>query len=196
MGRSRSKKAEPFQDWIAEEVIPSIRRTGRYDGAGRKSPITRTQSRLKCDVGTAKARVTSIGINKGTHARMAIEGRVPCEFQEWHNAGYEEMFFANAKQIRKALGQKPRQTPLDRMSQHVLIDLNHAKSLAEKKIADLKANGVDLSFEDQVKLFRSIARKIAESDLAELGSDFAFGVIEDNARGPIVDVVRRQLAKA
>jgi prophage antirepressor-like protein len=29
--RSDKPQAEPFQDWIAEEVIPSIRRTGRYE---------------------------------------------------------------------------------------------------------------------------------------------------------------------
>lgn len=28
--RSNKPQAEPFQDWIAEEVIPSIRKTGRY----------------------------------------------------------------------------------------------------------------------------------------------------------------------
>jgi hypothetical protein len=29
--RSDKPQAEPFQDWIAEEVVPSIRRTGRYE---------------------------------------------------------------------------------------------------------------------------------------------------------------------
>jgi prophage antirepressor-like protein len=29
--RTRSKVAEPFQDWLCEDVLPSIRKTGRYE---------------------------------------------------------------------------------------------------------------------------------------------------------------------
>lgn len=36
--RSDKPQAEPFQDWIAEEVIPSIRRTGRYELVEPKQP--------------------------------------------------------------------------------------------------------------------------------------------------------------
>jgi prophage antirepressor-like protein len=28
--RSHASNAEPFQDWVCEEVLPSIRRTGSY----------------------------------------------------------------------------------------------------------------------------------------------------------------------
>lgn len=33
--RSRKPEAEAFQNWIAEEVLPTIRRTGRYEVPGR-----------------------------------------------------------------------------------------------------------------------------------------------------------------
>ncbi len=30
MGKSEAPNAEPFQDWVSEEVLPSIRKTGSY----------------------------------------------------------------------------------------------------------------------------------------------------------------------
>lgn len=41
--RSKLESAERFQDWIVEEVIPSIRKTGQY-GASQKFPVPQTYS--------------------------------------------------------------------------------------------------------------------------------------------------------
>jgi prophage antirepressor-like protein len=38
IGRSNSSVAEPFQDWLYEDVLPSIRRTGKYELAQTPSP--------------------------------------------------------------------------------------------------------------------------------------------------------------
>ena len=32
MGKSNAPNAEPFQDWLCEDVLPTIRKTGKYDG--------------------------------------------------------------------------------------------------------------------------------------------------------------------
>lgn len=37
LGRSDKPKALPFQKWLAGEVVPSIRKTGRYEKLGRKA---------------------------------------------------------------------------------------------------------------------------------------------------------------
>ncbi|MBW4603988.1 MAG: hypothetical protein KME29_31590 [Calothrix sp. FI2-JRJ7] len=38
IGRSNSPVAEPFQDWLYEDVIPTIRKTGKYELAPSPSP--------------------------------------------------------------------------------------------------------------------------------------------------------------
>lgn len=42
---SRKANAKPFQKWITKEVLPSIRRTGRYE-TGKPDHVSRTQSNL------------------------------------------------------------------------------------------------------------------------------------------------------
>lgn len=42
---SKLDSAEHFQDWVFEEVLPSIRKTGTYSLGGRQ-PITGTEARL------------------------------------------------------------------------------------------------------------------------------------------------------
>jgi prophage antirepressor-like protein len=38
--RSNLEQAETFQDWLAEEVLPSIRRTGSYSVGGASAPMS------------------------------------------------------------------------------------------------------------------------------------------------------------
>jgi prophage antirepressor-like protein len=44
--RSDMPAAEDFQDWIAEEVLPAIRKTGRYD-AGPRSELTDVREKIE-----------------------------------------------------------------------------------------------------------------------------------------------------
>jgi prophage antirepressor-like protein len=50
--RSRKPEAKRFQDWVCEEVLPAIRKTGSYQ-MGR---IAKTAKRLKSNIPTATAR--------------------------------------------------------------------------------------------------------------------------------------------
>ena len=45
MFKSRAKHAEVFQDWVCSEVLPSIRKTGRYDSTYpyRRDNITKDE---------------------------------------------------------------------------------------------------------------------------------------------------------
>lgn len=37
--KGRAPQSEPFRKWVAEEVLPSIRKTGKYDAAESSNPI-------------------------------------------------------------------------------------------------------------------------------------------------------------
>lgn len=37
--RGHAAKSEPFRKWVTEEVLPSIRKTGKYDAAQSTNPI-------------------------------------------------------------------------------------------------------------------------------------------------------------
>jgi prophage antirepressor-like protein len=39
ISRSRAKNAEPFQDWVVEEVLPGIRQSGHYQDPAATTPI-------------------------------------------------------------------------------------------------------------------------------------------------------------
>ena len=42
--KSRKPQAEPFQDWICEEVLPTIRKTGKYEIAPQQPQLPQTLS--------------------------------------------------------------------------------------------------------------------------------------------------------
>lgn len=49
IARSESPRAVPFQKWVYEEVLPSIRRTGSYSIPGSQSSLTLPSDREKLD---------------------------------------------------------------------------------------------------------------------------------------------------
>ena len=55
--RSHASNAEPFQDWVCEEVLPSIRKTGAYGHLSYKEfdPTDPIQIRKLLDVLSAQA---------------------------------------------------------------------------------------------------------------------------------------------
>ena len=48
MMRSRSEQAKPFRQWVVSEVLPAIRKTGRYEvtSSGSKMPMDELQGFL------------------------------------------------------------------------------------------------------------------------------------------------------
>jgi prophage antirepressor-like protein len=47
--RGSTDKAKAFQDWLAEEVVPSIRKTGKYNAEESTNPIAQSiMDELKC----------------------------------------------------------------------------------------------------------------------------------------------------
>lgn len=68
---SKLPNAEKFTDWIAEEVIPSIMRTGSYSMNGKPKPTNpNTEKRLAIQEKNANARLMKA---KAEHAKLLLE---------------------------------------------------------------------------------------------------------------------------
>ena len=47
IGKSRKEEAKQFQRWVRKEVLPTIRKTGKYETQGKKSNAVKAPSRAK-----------------------------------------------------------------------------------------------------------------------------------------------------
>lgn len=179
---SRREEAERFRRWVFHEVLPSIRKTGRYEMPRHE----REQKRLKCDPETAKARVEQVAQNKRSHSRLARGGAKPNDFREYHNSVYRGQFGREAKELREVLGIKG--TPLDRMSHIPLYQNALIKAIGERAIREL-----NVPPESQAEFMENLANEMANADMKRLGGNMQYGLRDDPSRGLVIDVVRGQL---
>lgn len=191
MMRSDRPEAERFQDWVTEDVLPTIRRTGSYTmHQGRIGEVAR---KLKCDEATAKARCDQYATNKASHYRLVDEGACPNDFKNWHDAGYIGTFNKRARELREALGIPAHDTPLNHMDWVPLSINQHAKAIAERIIRDAERVGRPIPLEDQPRILEQIAREMTAADLNRFGPHSHFEVRHAGRRGLIVDVARPSL---
>lgn len=183
--KSRKEEAKRFRKWVTSEVLPSIRKHGSYRIGDRSNATAR---RLKCDQKTAVARERQVKLNKSMHGRLKAEGACQNDYRELHNSVYRGQFGMECSELRKPLGLKPSQTPLDHMDYSVLVANEHAKASAEKQIR-MQAIALD----DQPEIYEKTAREIAESDLKRMGTPCIYGITDDPKRGKILDIVPLQL---
>jgi prophage antirepressor-like protein len=181
---SRKPEAERFRRWVFHEVLPSIRKTGRYELPRHKQ----VQKRLKCDEATAIARTKNIDQNKACHARLRDEGASPREYADLHNAALKGQFGRTVPELRQVLGIKGKGTPLDRMGSLPLAENTLAKLIAERAVQE-----GTVSPEKHAEFLESIARDMAAADLARVGHGCIYGLRDDPSRGLVIDVVRGQL---
>jgi prophage antirepressor-like protein len=186
--KSNQPEVERFQDWVTDEVLPSIRKTGGY--SIKPTRIDKEAKRLKCDPATAKARVDQFTLNRTIHQQMAGAGACPNDYREWHNAGYRGQFGKEAAELRRELGLKSyRDTPLDHMSVLTLSQNHHAKALADRIARESGKSDAT----DRAELLEITARDIAEADFRTFGPGHGYGVVRDGRRGPVLDIVRQQI---
>jgi len=57
LSKTRKPKAEPFQDWLYEEVLPEIRRTGRY-AAARPEGLTGRADALRSEIEDLRSEIS------------------------------------------------------------------------------------------------------------------------------------------
>lgn len=180
---SRKPAAKAFRKWITSEVVPQIRKTGKY--VSKPSRIARTAKRLGCCHETAKVRVKLCDTNKAMNRRLAKQGAKPRDYQQAHNAASVGAFGRTCSQLRDALGKKG--SPSDHMGAMPLSILDHAKVTVAKMV---EMGGGSMSFDVQSRLLEEVAREVSVASLARLGSGCVHRIIEDPARGKIIDVIR------
>lgn len=189
--RSNKPESERFQDWVTEEVLPEIRKTGAY--ASRGGRVAREARRLKTNGETARARCDQFTLNKLANRELADEGACPNDFAAIHNAVYRGQFESDAPALRNKLGQRPWETPLDRMGLIPLVANAHAKAIGFEKIHGLGGN---LPRSAKVEILETTAREMTAADMQRLGPGYYVGLKEDPKRGKIIDVMRNELARS
>ncbi len=191
MMRSDRPEAERFQDWITDDVLPEIRRTGTYDIRGKR--VDREAKRLKINPETAVARCDQFANNRLTNRELADDGCCPNDFIAIYNAIYRGQFDADAPGLRQKLEQRYWETPLDRMGYLPLVANAHIKAIVFERI---RALGPNVPMSAKIVVIEEIAREMARADLARLGPGYYIGLKDDPKRGKIIDVVHNPLAVA
>lgn len=197
MTNSERPEADRFRDWLYEEVLPSIRKTGSYT-LPQKSRVEKLAKRLKSDVPTAERRAEVIDRNKKSGYRLSDEGSPRRGFVAWYDGLNQAQFNGHtAADLRKRLGLKKRQTPLDHMGEIPLSQRSHAICLAERRIQEAEGvTGKPLDIEAQLLIVQEVTRHVVASSFDCLGPDHEFGLRDDRKRGKVLDVVCRQLPAA
>lgn len=166
--RSDKPEAKAFQDWVFQEVLPSIRKHGHYSlkRRGEIDPIKKEMRTKGFDRERAKARVESKTINKGEHKELSKNGAKPCDYAAYHNAVYRGAFNMDAKGLREKLGLKKgyRETPLDHMDVVALSITNLAKAIASKTC---QALGI-VDIPGKCKKLETISNQVASDSLRSL----------------------------
>lgn len=181
--RSNKPEAERFQDWVTDEVLPSIDKTGRYAIDQRVAKIRRKN---RCDQPTAVFRLKVLEENKTINDRFIANGYCRNAKKGYHDAISMGHFGRTRRELVVMAGLAPWRTILDHMSALVLSQDLHAKQLIERCIAE---SAEPLTSEQENELAEKIASQISTSDLKQLGDGYYYGVNDTDARrGPIIDV--------
>ena len=191
---SRVERAKDFRRWVAHEVLPAIRKTGRYEVKTTRHRRYERAMGTK-DASTVKARLDVANRHKETNRRLAECGAKPNDFRNYHNVKYREWTGKSAPELRADLGIRPSDTPLNHMSDLVLCHNDHALVLAGR-IAAIRAKerGCPLTPGEEAEIYAESVRDIRQADCTKLGGEY--GLVNDPARGLILDVVPQLPAPA
>lgn len=195
IGKSRKPEAKRFWKWVRTEILPSIRKYGYYQIRDR---VTEEQKRLKCSRETATARVETKGANNRCQDRLFGDGATPMQIAHHHNGYWRGMGFQKGKrQVCQKLGLDLEDgRPLDKCEAIPLGICSLAKDTAERIIKDAKMiHDHPLSFDEQADVLEKVTKVLKADTVAQLGSEYEFGISDDTKRGKVFDVIRPQLPK-
>jgi prophage antirepressor-like protein len=190
---STKPEAKRFKRWLTHEVLPHLLKTGSYT-MPHPSRVAKQQKRLRSNRETAERRVEVIDGNKHHRARIARKeyGGGFSKFFDGVNKAHCEK---TAAALRKDLGLKPHETPLDHMGEVALAQRGHALSVIARKIQDASLLvGRPLSDEEQDHIINDVVSCVRTASLSCFGPDYQFGVVDDARRGKLIDVVRQLTA--
>lgn len=186
---SRKAEAEIFRRWVTREVLPTIRKTGRYEVKTSRQRRAERAMGTK-DVATVKTRLDLATRHRRVNRKLADEGFTRSDLVRFHNVKYREWTEKTAAELRKEIGCTD--SPLNHMSGLMLALNEHALAITER-VAEFRAEerGHSLTPAELAELYGESLRDMRESDIRRLGPDFVYGVTEDPNRGRILDVIRQ-----
>lgn len=192
MMRSNKPEAERFQDWITEDVLPSIRKYGFYTAGPR---LSRTMRRLNCDPLTAERRhLMTEGYKEFCRALKRLGFKAPTHYAMATNEVYAAAYAGNAKGMRKRVGASRRSPLFDHMSRIALDVQRLMMSLLEEELRARVESGESGDVAGQIAYLRERAAVVVGQLLAVAGPDSALDVVDDPRRGRLYHVVQRQIA--
>lgn len=125
--RSRKPSAESFTDWVASDVLPSIRRTGAYDA--RRTAQYERQGKDQLWIEERKE-----GIKERNHLTETLKAHEATNYAECTNAIYQPTLGASAAMMKAKL-QLPQKANLrDSLSRSDLLRVKLAEAMATQKI--------------------------------------------------------------
>lgn len=111
--KSNAPNAEPVQDWIAGEVLPSIRKTGSYTAASVPKPLANPTSATRAHLMVVSA-MQKIGVRKEMAMAVALKAihedtGLTTEPYRLALPGVEEVCNLNQKQLGDLIGVSARE---------------------------------------------------------------------------------------
>lgn len=184
--RSNKPETERFQEWVTSEVLPSIRKTGRYEPTPIRAWIRKTAKRRGFSMGWQKKRQKVADGNKAVDSETFAMGgdAVACSMR--YNSLYLGMFGMAARGLKKALGCRAKDSPLNQVGDVPLSTYDNANTALFHK---MKSGVVPLeSLQDEAK---ACGEHFHKATLEYLGPGNDFGIVEDPKGNKILDVVRQ-----
>lgn len=186
MMRSERPEAEAFQDWVTDEVLPTIRKTGKYECVSAR---TRRYARAMktTDATSLQHRLEVVNQHKEVNRQLADEGFKPNDFRRFYNTRYETWVGKTASDLKVEGGFTD--SPLNHLGDILLFESSHALALT-RRLVEMRAEerGRLLTPEEQSEIFAESITDIRDADLTKLGG--VYGFRDDPKRGRVLDVVR------
>jgi len=177
--KSRKPDAKRFRKWVTSEVLPAIRKTGRYVAPAPQDPWS-------------EARQKNREQNKKDNERIFREGGGSYHVAAHYNAIYRGLTGYPAKVLRRALGLKENATPLDSFALIPLTADTLTKAMAERIREDAEKSGKPIPLKELPKINEAKAREVRDRVLESLGGDYEFNVVDVTGK-PVLDVERKSL---
>lgn len=190
LGKSNKPKAKAFWRWVRHEVLPSIRQTGSYsvDQTPIRPWIKTRARKYGFSAPWQKKRQKIADGNKAADAQTFAIGGDAMACASRYNALYSGLFGKPAKGLKKMLGCRDKDSPLDQMADVALSQYDAANSLVAKKMKDGSLAVDDLA--TKAEMLAKAQRTVA---LDFLGPDYDFEPIENQKGHKILDAVKKQL---
>lgn len=136
--RSRSELADVFTNWVAEEVLPSIRKTGTFVAKKREKYSLAGKSEEWVD-----ERLGGVETRKEFTDTLKEHGVEGGGYGQCTNAIYQPVLGQKASEIRVRRGLKKKDLTRDALTTRELLRVRFAEDLAAEKIEKNEAKGND-----------------------------------------------------